>query len=196
MTPGFPTRYWKASATTWRRYERRVSTFPDPCRRPRLTGPVTTNSPVGAEYSPEAACSASVGSAKRRFAAATSPLSEADVGWYKRTLAADYRIILNHRIRALRRGQDMNTGIQDAMALVDPLITAIRSGRSDPIDEWVKNRKRIAQDVVQLTNRITWAATLSSPTARAVRNVVMRLLGRIPRVRHAIARQLAELDNT
>src|SRR5205814_434376 len=50
-------------------------------------------------------------------------------------------------------GQGMNTGIQDAIALVDPLITAIRSGRSDPIDEWARNRKRIAQGVVQLTNR-------------------------------------------
>jgi hypothetical protein len=33
--------------------------------------------------------------AERRLVTGTSPLSETDVEWYKRTLASDYRIILN-----------------------------------------------------------------------------------------------------
>src|SRR6516165_6469822 len=47
------------------------------CRRPRLTGAVTISSPVGAEYSPEAARSASLRSAKMRFDAATYELPAA-----------------------------------------------------------------------------------------------------------------------
>jgi hypothetical protein len=39
--------------------------------------------------------------AERRLATGTSPLSEADVGWYTRTLATDYRVVLNAIIFAL-----------------------------------------------------------------------------------------------
>ncbi len=39
--------------------------------------------------------------AERRLATGTSPLSEADVAWYTRTLATDYRIVLNALIFAL-----------------------------------------------------------------------------------------------
>jgi hypothetical protein len=39
--------------------------------------------------------------AERRLAAGTSPLSEADVEWYTRTLATDYRVVLNAIIFAL-----------------------------------------------------------------------------------------------
>jgi hypothetical protein len=39
--------------------------------------------------------------AERRLATGTSPLSEADVEWYTRTLATDYRVVLNAIIFAL-----------------------------------------------------------------------------------------------
>lgn len=92
-------------------------------------------------------------------------------------------------------GQGMNTGIQDAVSLAEPLIAALQSGRIELLDEWAKKRRRVAQGVVKLTNRITRVATLSSRPSRAVRNAALSSFGQIPAVRHAIARQLAQLDS-
>lgn len=92
-------------------------------------------------------------------------------------------------------GQGMNTGIQDAVALADPLIAALSSGRLESLDQWAQTRRRIADKVITLTDRITNVATLSSRPSRLARNVTLSILGRFPPVRQAIARQLAELDN-
>jgi hypothetical protein len=42
---------------------------------------------------------------------------------------------------------------------------------------------------------MTRMATLSSPTARTLRNAAMSVAGHLPFLSHALARKIAELDN-
>lgn len=92
-------------------------------------------------------------------------------------------------------GQGMNTGIQDAVSLAEPLAAALRSGDAGALDEWALARHRVAERVVDITDKMTRVAALSSGTGRRVRNLVLTLVGHIPAARDAIARRLAELDN-
>lgn len=92
-------------------------------------------------------------------------------------------------------GQGMNTGIQDAVALAEALDEALRTGSRDTLEQWAKDRHAIAEDVVQITDRMTRAATLESAVARRMRNALIVLAGHIPHVPQTIARKLAELDN-
>jgi len=91
-------------------------------------------------------------------------------------------------------GQGMNTGIQDAVSLAAPLAAAIR-GDASGLDEWAQARHRVAERVVDITDKMTRAAALSSVTARRVRNIALTLVGHIPALREAIAQRLSELDN-
>lgn len=93
-------------------------------------------------------------------------------------------------------GQGMNTGIQDAVALGHAL-SAVLSGRADEsrLDQYERTRRPVAERVVAFTDRMTRIATLRSPGARAVRNAVITVIGRIPAVRRWLATELAELRN-
>ncbi|GAA0679413.1 NAD(P)/FAD-dependent oxidoreductase [Kitasatospora atroaurantiaca] len=84
-------------------------------------------------------------------------------------------------------GQGMNTGIQDAYALGQALI----SGR---LDGYEARRRPVARRVVAFTDRMTRIATASSGPARALRNAVLPVLGRVPAFRRKLATELAELD--
>lgn len=90
-------------------------------------------------------------------------------------------------------GQGMNTGIQDAALLGDLLADVI--GGADPalLDTYEARRRPVAREVVQLTDRMTRAATLRGLAARG-RNVGLDLLGRLPQVRRAVAMNLSELS--
>ncbi len=89
-------------------------------------------------------------------------------------------------------GQGMNLGIQDAVALADALTTVLRGGPDSVLDDYAAARRPIAQQVVDLTDRLTRLATL--PRAlRPIRNVAMGLAGRIPAVRRALAQRLSGL---
>ena len=92
-------------------------------------------------------------------------------------------------------GQGMNTGIQDAVSLAQPLATALRTGDLGLLTHWTAARHRIATDVVRLTDRMTRAATLSHPVARTGRNLLLRLIDHVPAARQALARNLSEIDN-
>jgi 2-polyprenyl-6-methoxyphenol hydroxylase-like FAD-dependent oxidoreductase len=92
-------------------------------------------------------------------------------------------------------GQGMNTGIQDAVSLAQPLATALRTGDLGLLTDWTAARHRIATDVVRLTDRMTRAATLSHPVARTGRNLLLRLIDHVPAARQALARNLSEIDN-
>ncbi|WP_029006549.1 FAD-dependent monooxygenase [Azorhizobium doebereinerae] len=92
-------------------------------------------------------------------------------------------------------GQGMNTGIQDAVSLADPLLAAVRTGDEAPLDAWAAARHRVAEGVVSITDKMTRVAAVTSPAARHMRNVALTLVGHIPAAREAIARTLAELDN-
>ncbi|MEV6576464.1 FAD-dependent oxidoreductase [Streptomyces sp. NPDC051577] len=90
-------------------------------------------------------------------------------------------------------GQGMNTGIQDAVSLADPLLHAMKGDRS-PLLAWADTRQKVARSVVRLTDRMTRLATLRSPAACTVRNGILSTIGRIPSVRDAVALRIAGLD--
>ncbi|WP_296105104.1 NAD(P)/FAD-dependent oxidoreductase [uncultured Agrobacterium sp.] len=90
-------------------------------------------------------------------------------------------------------GQGMNTGIQDAVSLADPLLHAMKGDRSQLLG-WADARQKVARSVVRLTDRMTRVATLRSPTACTVRNGLLSRIGCIPSARNAIGRRIAGLD--
>jgi len=91
-------------------------------------------------------------------------------------------------------GQGMNTGIQDSVSLANVLVKTLEDGQDARLDLWASERHQVAADVVALTDRMTRMATLKSGVGRAFRNAGMTIAGRLPPVRAAIARKLAELD--
>ncbi|WP_331766216.1 FAD-dependent oxidoreductase [Embleya sp. NBC_00896] len=89
-------------------------------------------------------------------------------------------------------GQGMNTGIQDALVLGDRLAGTLRTGH-DELDEYERERRPVAEQVVAFTHRMTKVATASSGPLRGVRNTVLRSLDRLPAVHHNLAMNLSEL---
>jgi 2-polyprenyl-6-methoxyphenol hydroxylase-like FAD-dependent oxidoreductase len=92
-------------------------------------------------------------------------------------------------------GQGMNTGIQDAVSLAKALHKTIESGDDAPLNTWQKGRLKVAHSVVNLTDRMTRVATVSSPTLKLLRNTAVELIGSIPFATHLAAEKLAELNN-
>jgi 2-polyprenyl-6-methoxyphenol hydroxylase-like FAD-dependent oxidoreductase len=91
-------------------------------------------------------------------------------------------------------GQGMNIGIQDAIDLGSTLADVL-AGRADQtaLQGYEARRRPVALQVLRLTDRATRMATLRGRPARAGRNTVMAIAGRVPAVRQRLARQLAEL---
>ncbi|EHB53808.1 Pentachlorophenol monooxygenase [Mycolicibacterium rhodesiae JS60] len=90
-------------------------------------------------------------------------------------------------------GQGMNLGIEDAVLLGQGLTTVLAGGPDRSLDEWAVGRHHTAEHVVALTDRLTQLATVSR-RRRPVRNVAMRLAGKVPAVRHQLAMRLSGLD--
>ncbi len=93
-------------------------------------------------------------------------------------------------------GQGMNTGIQDAVALGHRL-AAVLTGRVEDshLDQYEQIRRPVAERVVAFTDRMTRMATLGTPRGRAMRNAVLRVLGRIPAIPLRLATEIAGLHN-
>jgi 2-polyprenyl-6-methoxyphenol hydroxylase-like FAD-dependent oxidoreductase len=91
-------------------------------------------------------------------------------------------------------GQGMNLGIQDAVALADALAAVLGGAPDSVLDEYSAARRPIAQQVVEMTDRLTRLATLPR-AARPIRNTAISLVGRIPSVRRALAMRLSGLVN-
>ena len=89
-------------------------------------------------------------------------------------------------------GQGMNLGIQDAIVLADALIAVLGGGPDARLDEYGDSRRRIALEVVALTDRLTRLATLPGPL-RPLRNVALGAIGRMPFATRALASRLSGL---
>jgi 2-polyprenyl-6-methoxyphenol hydroxylase-like FAD-dependent oxidoreductase len=92
-------------------------------------------------------------------------------------------------------GQGMNTGIQDGVSLASALNRALREGDDTILNEWQEERLRIAHSVVDLTDRMTRVATISSPLLKRLRNMAVEVIGNIPFAEHLMAEKLSELTN-
>ena len=90
-------------------------------------------------------------------------------------------------------GQGMNTGIQDAVSLAHALHQTLGSSDDAALRQWQQERLKVAHSVVDLTDRLTKVATLSSPALKMLRNTAVELIGHIPFATHAAAERLSEL---
>ena len=86
----------------------------------------------------------------------------------------------------------MNLGIQDAVALADALAAVLGGAPDSVLDDYGAGRRPIAQQVVEMTDRLTRLATLPR-AARPIRNAAISLVGRVPSVRRALAWRLSGL---
>jgi 2-polyprenyl-6-methoxyphenol hydroxylase-like FAD-dependent oxidoreductase len=89
-------------------------------------------------------------------------------------------------------GQGMNLGIQDAVALADALARVLAGEPNSVLDDYSEARRPIAQQVVEMTDRLTRLATLPR-AARPIRNTAIGMAGQIPAVRRALAMRLSGL---
>ncbi len=87
-------------------------------------------------------------------------------------------------------GQGMNAGIGDAVALGEALDAALEHGSPDPLAAYTAVRRPVAEQVVAITNRLTWLATMDRQV-RTLRNTVLAVLN--PIVSRRLARRLSML---
>ena len=90
-------------------------------------------------------------------------------------------------------GQGMNLGIEDAVAAAECLSRVLLGEPEALLDDYAAQRRRVADRVVNLADRLTEMATLSA-RKRPLRNTVMRFAGRLPAVRRRLAVRLSGLD--
>ncbi|OBB11098.1 pentachlorophenol monooxygenase [Mycolicibacterium setense] len=91
-------------------------------------------------------------------------------------------------------GQGMNLGIEDAVIVGESLSQVLDAGADETLlDDYAAARHHTARGVVAMTSRLTELATASS-RRRPIRNRVMRLAGKVPAVRRALAWRLSGLD--
>jgi 2-polyprenyl-6-methoxyphenol hydroxylase-like FAD-dependent oxidoreductase len=128
-----------------------------------------------------------------------------------RQMAWSSRFHIQHRVaKALRQGrillagdaahvhspaggQGMNTGIQDAISLANALHQTLQSGNDTILKQWEGHRLKVAHSVVDLTDRMSKLATISSPMLKVLRNTAVEWIGNIPFATHLMAETLAEL---
>jgi 2-polyprenyl-6-methoxyphenol hydroxylase-like FAD-dependent oxidoreductase len=91
-------------------------------------------------------------------------------------------------------GQGMNTGMQDAFNLTWKLAAVINAGAGDTLlDSYEAERGPVADSVITYTNRLTKAGTLSG-VPRRIRDVVARILSRVPAARRVMAETVEEVN--
>ena len=84
-------------------------------------------------------------------------------------------------------GQGMNIGIQDAAELARRVLAGTE-------EDYEAARRPVAAGVVAMTDRMTRAATVTGPAARAIRNTLLTVAGHNGAVRHKLAMRLSELS--
>jgi 2-polyprenyl-6-methoxyphenol hydroxylase-like FAD-dependent oxidoreductase len=91
-------------------------------------------------------------------------------------------------------GQGMNTGMQDAFNLAWKLAAVIDGDAGQTLlDSYEAERAPVADNVIKFTNRLTKAGTLSG-VPRRIRDVVVRMLARVPAARRAMAETAEEVN--
>ena len=88
-------------------------------------------------------------------------------------------------------GQGMNAGILDAISLAGALEDAL-AGSTTSLDAYAAERQPVARQIVALADRLTRLATVR-PALRALRNLAMSMLSRLPQMRRRMAWQLSGL---
>jgi 2-polyprenyl-6-methoxyphenol hydroxylase-like FAD-dependent oxidoreductase len=87
-------------------------------------------------------------------------------------------------------GQGMNAGIGDAVAVTVALDASLDHGAADPLAAYSAARRAVAEQVVAITNRLTWLATMDRQV-RTLRNTVLALVA--PIASRRLARRLSML---
>jgi 2-polyprenyl-6-methoxyphenol hydroxylase-like FAD-dependent oxidoreductase len=85
----------------------------------------------------------------------------------------------------------MNVGILDAVTLAGALEQAL-AGNVSALDAYGAQRRPAAQQVVALADRLTRLATVR-PGLRALRNLLLSTLARLPAIRRHLAWRLSGL---
>jgi 2-polyprenyl-6-methoxyphenol hydroxylase-like FAD-dependent oxidoreductase len=87
-------------------------------------------------------------------------------------------------------GQGMNAGIGDAAALGNALDAALERGSTDPLEAYTAAQRPVAEQVVAITNTLTWLATMDGQL-RTLRNITLAMLN--PIASRRLARRLSML---
>ena len=91
-------------------------------------------------------------------------------------------------------GQGMNTGLVDAIVLGEALSRVIRRGEPETLlDDYTTIRRQAAAQVLALAGRLTSLATMRPGRKRLLRNLILRLLNRVPAFRKRLALNLSGL---
>jgi 2-polyprenyl-6-methoxyphenol hydroxylase-like FAD-dependent oxidoreductase len=128
----------------------------------------------------------------------TDPARIREVGWSSR-FHVHHRIADHYRagriflagdaahVHSPAGGQGMNTGIQDAAELARRILDGTE-------DDYESVRRPVAAGVLAMTDRMTRAATVGNPVARAIRDTVLAVAGHNDSVRRRLAMSLSELS--
>jgi 2-polyprenyl-6-methoxyphenol hydroxylase-like FAD-dependent oxidoreductase len=87
-------------------------------------------------------------------------------------------------------GQGMNAGIGDAVAVGQALDACLEHGAPELLEAYTAARRPVAEQVVAITNRLTWLATMDRQV-RTLRNSVLALVD--PIASRRLARRLSML---
>ena len=135
----------------------------------------------------------------------TQSVRVTEIGWASRfrvhhRLAATYRkgpfLLMGDaaHVHSPAGGQGMNAGLVDAMVLGAALTRVVRDREPETVlDDYAHTRRPAAADVLALAGRLTRAATVRSVPLRRLRNLVLRVLDRIPALKHKLAMGLSGL---
>jgi 2-polyprenyl-6-methoxyphenol hydroxylase-like FAD-dependent oxidoreductase len=85
----------------------------------------------------------------------------------------------------------MNLGLRDAEALSRVLADALRSQDDSSLEAYAQARREKAKQILAMTERLTYVATLRSPVSCWLRNRLIAVVDCLPGVKRGIARTLA-----
>jgi len=88
-------------------------------------------------------------------------------------------------------GQGMNLGLRDAEALSRVLTDVLSTREHGKLEAYAQVRRERAKQILAMTERLTYVATLRSPVSCWLRNRLIAIVDRLPGIKRGIARTLA-----